>query len=183
MAGPVWSYLTGQLWDARCLVPRPWDHQVHFPQWLTDASGPEGRRWKGEELCECVGTCTAVWGTQCSDESRQAEFSMQLPESSQHRAAWSTADHRMDRRSAFRQDLGQQDWRCREMKSSLGEVGCFTEQWVVLKTRAWRREFDSLLEEFKTLLLNLLLHWQRGQESDFDLCDVIANMANSTDFK
>lgn len=44
------------------------------------------------------------------------------------------------------------------MKSSLGEVGCFTEQWVVLKTRAWRREFDSLLEEFKTLLLNLLLH-------------------------
>lgn len=76
MAGPVWSYLTGQLWGARCLVLRPWDHQVHFPQWLTDAFGPEGRRWKGEGLCEYVGTCIAVWGTQCSDESGQAEFSI-----------------------------------------------------------------------------------------------------------
>lgn len=96
MAGPVCSYLPGQLCHARCLVPRPWDHQVHFPQWLTDAFGPEGRRWKGEGLCVCVGTCTAVWGTQRSDESRRAEFSMQLAESSQRRAACSTAGHRMD---------------------------------------------------------------------------------------
>lgn len=57
-----------------------------------------------------------------------------------------TAWTALGRSSAFRQDLGQQAWGCRKMKSSLGEVGCFTEQWVVLKTRAWRWEFDSLLE-------------------------------------
>jgi len=64
----------------------------------------------------------------------------------------------------------------------MGEVGCSTEQWVMLKTRAWRREFDKLLEEFKILLLNLTVHQEREQGPDSDLSDVLANKNNSTDF-
>lgn len=53
---------------------------------------------------------------------------------------------------------------------------------MVLKTRAWRWEFHKLLEEFKSLLLNLLVHQVRKQGPDSDLSDVIANMGNCTDF-
>lgn len=53
---------------------------------------------------------------------------------------------------------------------------------MVLKTKAWRWEFHKLLEEFKILLLNLLVHQERKQGLDSDLSDVIANMDNYTDF-
>lgn len=37
---------------------------------------------------------------------------------------------------------------------------------MVLKTRAWRWDFHKLLEEFKILLLNLLVHQERKQGPD-----------------
>lgn len=48
--------------------------------------------------------------------------------------------------------------------------------------RAWRCEFYKILEEFKILLLNILVHQKGKQGPDSDLNNAIANTDNSTEF-
>lgn len=58
-----------------------WGHQVHFPQWLTDPFGPEGRRWKGRrDVCVRGYVHSAIRGTQCRGWSKAGRLCCAVPE-------------------------------------------------------------------------------------------------------